>query len=358
MDDINSPPPIPVRPGRAVPVPIQSIASLKPESRPNEYVDTNSIAVGISGPRLPPKTHKATTSSLSSKFTKDTEQCENVTNELREHLQVCKQQSSKLPTANDLRSPEIPPRSNRPPPVPPRDSKGAYNHRLSNTRPATSKVPSERLPTWKCNERQRQMNSATSTTSTTKSKIQPTVLIISNEPRLTQFPSTRSNRHVKTLRDSVSTSSQQPVVTQQPTATADVTLTLDGAGTVNNTIICPECGHCRCSDCTGDRKLPERWLCEGNCRCSADSVTDALSCMCCVKSCFRNCFDNPDDSRVNPCACTESPKCFLRWTALAALSVCLPCLCCYVPMQLGVAAATACYNTACCRKRGCNCQQN
>lgn len=323
MEDRNNPPPpIPDRPGR--PVRIHAIGDLVPENKSNDYVDTTTITAAINAPKRPPKV-------ATLKKGKDIEQQENVTNERREHLslQICKQKSSV--TTKGLKSPELPPRNNRAPPLPPR----TVNHGLS--RPQQSSL--------QCNppsERHR-----TKTTSSNNRKLQPSVLIITSEPSRfsSGFPSLR-RQDKSTAKNSVVTSQPQPL-----------TQTLDQSGALNNTIICRQCGRCRCSHCTGDRQLPERWLCEGNCRCSADSVVDTLSCMCLVKSCFKSCVDNPDGQRIDPCLCNESPKCLARWTALAALSICLPCLCCYWPMQLGVSAATACYNSSCCRNRGCNCEQ-
>lgn len=343
MDDSSNPPPIPHRPGRAVKV--QSIDSIKTESTPNEYVDTTTIAGAIHTPQRPPKpfkTEKAASLKSHAHFTKNIEQHENIRNELREQLQdVRKLQSTSVKTVGShSQSPEIPPRTSRPPPLPPRDHKGVCTTRLRNT--------PEKHVSLQCNPSSQRANRNTNS----KSPLPATVLIITEEPNFLQFPASRLNRNHKLPKDVVSPSSR--AVTQQPT-TSNVTLTLGETGTISNTIICPECGQCRCSDCTSNRKLPERWLCEGNCRCSADSIVDTLSCMWCVKGCFKTITNSPDGSRINPCACTESPKCLLRWTALAALSLCLPCLCCYGPMQLGVAAATACYN--CCRKRGCDCEE-
>lgn len=350
------PPPIPVRsgrPGRAV----RSIETLKKESKPNEYVDTDTISGALNKPKLPPKLHKSDkTQSLDLKttFTKDIETCENVTNEWREReqLQGCKLQT-KSASANDFCSPELPPR--KPPTLPPRDSKMQLHEQA---RPTVVTTQPRRVQHWPTSKTE--MCNSTSSSGRRnhlqrqQSSHQHQVLIITEESRrFPHFTTSRSNK-----KDSLLASAPQQPVVQQPQASA-VTLTLSGAsGTLTNTIICQECGKCRCADCTGDRKLPERWLCEGNCRCSAESVVDTVSCMCCFKSCFKGCIDNPDGAKIDPCSCTDSPTCLLRWTALAALSLCLPCLCCYAPLQLGVCAATSCYNSSCCRKRGCNCENH
>ncbi|KAF6031224.1 SPRY2 [Bugula neritina] len=341
-----SPPPLPSRsiprPGRAIS--LQNILSARPETRQNEYVDASSIAT--STPKLPPKlcTSKAKLSIPTKPiYTKDIlEQHENAKNELRESLQS---------NYSDSRPPDIPPRKDRPPPLPPREAKAASKASLTNSLPAAQKAAShsEHHHPRKPSSTDQQL----SRRSASNNKHQSLVLIITDQPKSSQFRASRLNRHHVSATDLVTSS--QPV-RRQPES-CDITLTVDEGGGVANTIICQECGQCRCAQCSGYRKLPERWLCEGNCYCSADSVVNTLTCMCCVKSCFKTCMDNADGSRIEPCSCTETPHCVLRWSALTALSLCLPCLCCYVPMKLGVAATTACYNSSCFRKRGCNCEK-
>jgi len=327
MDE--SPPPLPERQGRPAssrtpgrPVRIQSIESIKTEAKPNVYVDSATLGVSCT-PKLPPRLHKGTLDPKAA-LHKNSVQCENSRNEKREQLR----------NASKYRgSPELPPRAEPAPPLP---------HRARTLNCPKSAAP---LPP-------RASSQSTHTNRLHTSNIQPTVLIVPEQPSFSFFvPPLRRHRHEKP-----STTAHQPV-TAQPRA--DVTLTLDrSTGTVNNSIICRQCGQCRCSSCTGDRELPERWLLEGNCRCSSDSVVDTASCLCCVKACFKAGFDNQDGSRIDPCACTEAPKCLTRWALMGALSLCLPCLCCYWPMQGGVAVATACYNSPCCRRRGCTCEKD
>ena len=343
-DDTNqNPPPLPNRPGR--PVRIQSIDALKPENKHNDYVDTNTIAATINPPKRPPKVHTL------KKPSQAVEQQDNATNEHREQLKVCKQKSQE-----EYKSPQLPPRNNRAPALPPR---AVTNFPTTNglSRPS-SNVPSKPSSlvdkSLQCNSttERHQVNPVRTNTASNRcnsNRLQSSVLIITSEP-----PRLASN--FPTLRRQDKPPTKDPPLVTQPQTANNITLTLDQTGALNNTIICPRCGRCRCSHCTGERQLPERWLCEGNCRCSADSVVDTLSCMCFVKCCFKSCIDNPDGQRVDPCSCTDTPKCLVRWSAMAALSLCLPCLCCYWPMQLGVKAATACYNSPCCRNRGCNCE--
>jgi len=348
MDEDNnqSPPPLPNRPGR--PVRIQSIDALKPENRSNDYVDTNTIAATINPPKRPPKVHTL------KKPKQAVEQQDNANNEHREQLKACQNKTQEEYKSAEL--PQLPPRNNRAPALPPRAVTNFPNiHGLSRPTNIPSTPPSLVEKSFQqCNptsERHQVNPVRTNTSNRNSNRLQSSVLIITSEP-----PRLSSSRFPSLRRQDKSPSKDSPLVTQQPQTANNITLTLDQTGALNNTIICPQCGRCRCSHCTGDRQLPERWLCEGNCRCSADSVVDTLSCMCCVKSCFKTCIDNPDGQRVDPCSCTDTPKCLVRWSAMAALSLCLPCLCCYWPMQLGVKAATACYNSPCCRNRGCNCE--
>ncbi|KAJ8970637.1 hypothetical protein NQ314_001093 [Rhamnusium bicolor] len=55
-------------------------------------------------------------------------------------------------------------------------------------------------------------------------------------------------------------------------------------------IMCPECGRCRCESCQQPRPLPQKWVCNNSCLVSADSVIDYASCLCCVKGLFLSLF--------------------------------------------------------------------
>ncbi|OQV13646.1 putative Protein sprouty [Hypsibius exemplaris] len=127
-------------------------------------------------------------------------------------------------------------------------------------------------------------------------------------------------------------------------------------------IICPECGLCRCLSCLTPKRLPSGWMCNGNVECSADSLVEQLSCLCCVKAVFYHvpalsATDYSDDDEVaatadHPCTCTGSCQ---RWTVMGLLSVtCLPCLLCYWPLRACQAATEKCY--AAYHRQGCRCR--
>lgn len=125
-----------------------------------------------------------------------------------------------------------------------------------------------------------------------------------------------------------------------------------------DSVICLKCRKCKCSSCTDSRELPSKWVCGYNV--SADSVVETCTCYVCLKGAFYHLFkdrDMDDDVRAedDPCACCDQRHCCQRWCCISAMSLCLPCLCCYVPLKGLVNALTACYN--CCHRRGCRCSQ-
>ncbi|XP_017475857.1 PREDICTED: protein sprouty [Rhagoletis zephyria] len=130
-----------------------------------------------------------------------------------------------------------------------------------------------------------------------------------------------------------------------------------------NQIICPRCGHCRCEQCQSPPHLPQTWLCNKTCLCSAESVIDYVSCLCCAKALFYHCardndMDCDDGSGTpcvdNPCSCGPYKR-TQRWGWLGALSLVLPCLWLYWPMRGCVSFCEKCYGRIV--GRGCRCQQ-
>lgn len=124
-------------------------------------------------------------------------------------------------------------------------------------------------------------------------------------------------------------------------------------------IFCPRCQRCRCIKCQQTRRLPA-FRC--GLQCLPEQVVDCCSCIWCARAAYRRCshdFDDDDDgletssssSSEALCACTGR-SCCRRWTVLAVLTPCLPCLCLYWPLQWLLSACSACYN---CRRRGCHC---
>ena len=81
----------------------------------------------------------------------------------------------------------------------------------------------------------------------------------------------------------------------------------------SDSIICVECGRCRCAACATPKPLPSHWLCNNSCLCSAESAVDTISCMCCVKAAFYHCgekLDQDTDKEDNwvdsPCSCSTN----------------------------------------------------
>lgn len=158
------------------------------------------------------------------------------------------------------------------------------------------------------------------------------------------------------------------VVTKQPGASA--TFKKDsassGAGPSGGgsdaqtecSIICRECGKCRCDACRQPRPMPSLWLCDNFCYCSVESCVDYASCLCCVKGLMYHCAtrDGDDDTCADdPCSCGPHRR-IGRWACLGFTSLLLPCLCCYWPLKGVAAACESCY--ARCTTRGCRCETN
>ncbi|XP_037933236.1 protein sprouty [Teleopsis dalmanni] len=130
-----------------------------------------------------------------------------------------------------------------------------------------------------------------------------------------------------------------------------------------NPITCPRCERCRCEQCQSPRPLPQTWVCNKTCLCSAESIIDYASCLCCAKALFYHCardndMDCDDGSGTpcvdNPCSCGPYKR-TQRWGWLGALSLVLPCLWCYWPMRGCVTLCEKCYGRY--AGRGCRCQQ-
>lgn len=153
----------------------------------------------------------------------------------------------------------------------------------------------------------------------------------------------------------------------------------------SDSIICPDCDRCRCLSCRTPRPLPSKWLCGDKCLCSAESCVDYVTCLCCVKGIFYHCGSSSDDGaddddlrRRNryhqqsssnnatagnngscadaPCSCVPSHHRMARWGCLASLTLVMPCLLCYWPLQGGVKVVEMCYQK--CTRHGCQCDQH
>ena len=128
-----------------------------------------------------------------------------------------------------------------------------------------------------------------------------------------------------------------------------------------DSIICRECGKCKCNACQTPHKLPEYWLCGGSLKCSKDTVVDCLSCMWCVKALFYHCGKNWDETVEDstnvfdkPCSCSTDYTC-ARWTCMGVMSLIMPCLLCYLPLRGCAKVSQAVYEK--CTASGCRCKQ-
>ncbi|XP_043490829.1 LOW QUALITY PROTEIN: protein sprouty, partial [Polistes fuscatus] len=178
---------------------------------------------------------------------------------------------------------------------------------------------------------------------------------------------------VRILRDN----ERRGAVTKQP-----VSFTKEPANTLGSrtydpaglSIICEYCGRCRCESCREPPLLPSKWLCNDSCYCSAETVLDYASCLCCVKGLFYHCVDgngggggsgsgatgpssmdadNGESCADQPCSCTGN-RTLSRWACLSALTLAMPCLLCYWPLKGCVAVCETCYARH--ASQGCRCE--
>lgn len=140
-------------------------------------------------------------------------------------------------------------------------------------------------------------------------------------------------------------------------------LIISSASDQSDSIKCPQCKRCRCNKCQRPRQLPSKWICDGNCLCSAETIIDYASCLCCVKALFYHCSkDHELDCESETIRCADDPcscvpyKRASRWGCLSVLSILLPCLCCYWPMRGCVSLCAACYEKH--SRHGCRCNNN
>lgn len=145
--------------------------------------------------------------------------------------------------------------------------------------------------------------------------------------------------------------------------TTSNSLNINRASDQLNTITCPQCNRCRCEECKRPRQLPTKWFCDNNCYCSAETIIDYASCLCCVKALFYHCSkDHEIDCESETIRCAEDPcscvpyKRASRWGCLSVLSILLPCLCCYWPMRGCVSLCAKCYAKH--KRHGCRCNKN
>ncbi|MED6263027.1 hypothetical protein CHARACLAT_000130 [Characodon lateralis] len=118
--------------------------------------------------------------------------------------------------------------------------------------------------------------------------------------------------------------------------------------------ICERCARCKCQECCSPRRLPSCWACGQRCLCSAESVVEYCTCLCCVKGLFYHCSaqDDEDNCADRPCSCAPANAC-ARWSTMALLALCLPCLCCYPPARMCLALCQCAHDRA--TRPGCRC---
>lgn len=116
-------------------------------------------------------------------------------------------------------------------------------------------------------------------------------------------------------------------------------------------IICPRCRLCRCTKCSAPRPLPPLHCCRST-PCLPEELAVCLSCLWCPRAAYARCVsDGTEESEFCSCG-APSTACCGRWTCLAAVVPCLPCLCLYWPLRWTLAACSVCRN---CKRRGCRC---
>lgn len=127
----------------------------------------------------------------------------------------------------------------------------------------------------------------------------------------------------------------------------------DGEDLGLHLFICERCGHCKCQECCTPRNLPSCWTCGQRCLCSAENILEYGTCLCCVKGLFYHCSSDKEDNCADrPCSCSPAHACS-RWSAMAFLALCLPCLCCYPPAKLCLTLCQRGYDRA--TRPGCRC---
>lgn len=80
----------------------------------------------------------------------------------------------------------------------------------------------------------------------------------------------------------------------------------------------------------------------GRCRDAPDPALHCLrqwTCVWCAESLLYHCMSDSEGEFWEPCSCEDSlggrphPLCCARWLALLALSLFVPCMCCYLPLR-------------------------
>lgn len=174
---------------------------------------------------------------------------------------------------------------------------------------------------------------------------------------------TNPNKSSQLRPNALSAITKQPMPFSKDPSTAALHDDIDihpSNGEPLNSITCPQCKRCRCEECQRPRQLPSRWICDNTCLCSAETIIDYTSCLCCVKALFYHCSkDHEIECEGDSISCADDPCSCLphkrtqRWAWLSALSLALPCLWFYWPMRGCVAICAKCYARH--SRHGCRC---
>lgn len=160
-------------------------------------------------------------------------------------------------------------------------------------------------------------------------------------------PYTTGNGHSRTL------GAEQPKALSSKTQNVKAVTALPVEK--KHALLCEKCGKCRCTECTLPRALPSCWVCNQECLCSAQNLVDSVTCMCLVKGVFYHCTDEDEEGSCadKPCSCSHS-NCCARWSFMAAVSLVLPCLMCYLPATGCAKLSQKCYDGI--SRPGCRCK--
>lgn len=103
-------------------------------------------------------------------------------------------------------------------------------------------------------------------------------------------------------------------------------------------------GRSRCVYCQDMFNQEENG--RGRCQEAPDPIQTCIrrvSFMWCADSLLYHCMSDPEGDYSDPCSCDTSDERFcLRWTALVALSLLAPCMCCYAPLRACYRCGVAC----------------
>ncbi|XP_070491643.1 protein sprouty [Chironomus tepperi] len=189
----------------------------------------------------------------------------------------------------------------------------------------------------------------------------PNLLPITKQPSF-RNTNTISKKDASVLHQQFSHCPEDNIMNSQ-NATNNNGLIISNASDRLNSITCPQCNRCRCEECQRPRQLPYKWICNDNFLCSAETIIDYASCLCCVKGLYYHCAKDHEldcDSETircaeDPCSCAPYKRAS-RWGCLSALSLLLPCLLCYWPMRGCVSLCAKCYAKH--SRHGCRCNNN